>query len=166
MPSFTTIPNASLLVDKPWTSALALAVRDNTIAIAEADPTVPLALLPTVYLGAINTASGTSATLAGLDLTPFKALRLVWNNVVVATTTTPGGISCAGYVDSFGTFSSNQITGIATYDLATGVFHGGLTTEGVLVGQFAISTATTSINAATTGGGLFAGGDIRVYGLK
>lgn len=38
---WTTVPNAALLIDKPWTSALAFAVRDNPIAIAAGDPGAP-----------------------------------------------------------------------------------------------------------------------------
>jgi len=41
MPSFTTILNSVLLIDKPWTSALSIAIRDNPIAIAEGAASAP-----------------------------------------------------------------------------------------------------------------------------
>jgi hypothetical protein len=41
MTTFTTIGTGSLAVGKPLTSALAIALRDNPIAIAEGDATAP-----------------------------------------------------------------------------------------------------------------------------
>jgi hypothetical protein len=42
MTTFTTISTGSLAVDKPVTSSLAIALRDNPIAIAEAAPSAPI----------------------------------------------------------------------------------------------------------------------------
>lgn len=39
--AWTNIPNAALLIDKPWTSSLALAVRDNPISIAAGNTGAP-----------------------------------------------------------------------------------------------------------------------------
>ena len=39
--AWTTIPNSALLLDKPWSSALAIAVRDNPIEIAKGSDGAP-----------------------------------------------------------------------------------------------------------------------------
>jgi hypothetical protein len=39
--AWTNIPNAALLIDKPWSSPLAMGMRDNPIAIAEGAPGAP-----------------------------------------------------------------------------------------------------------------------------
>lgn len=86
MTTYTTISTGSLAVGKPLTSTLAIALRDNPIAIAEGDasaPRIAYAALDTWYAtaGAVGTycfAVGTAdaafgASVAGSTLTPTSA---------------------------------------------------------------------------------------------
>lgn len=86
MTTYTTISSGSLAVGKPLTSTIAIALRDNPLAIAEGDasaPKIQFAALDAWYItaGAVGTycfAVGTvdkafGTTVAGSTLTPTSA---------------------------------------------------------------------------------------------
>ena len=147
-------------------------LRDNPIAIAEGDASVPLGLLPSVLLGTLTTTSGTTQTLSGLVLTPYKFIRAVVNGVKVSSDATnrlridskiiskPIGNLLAGFY------------GVIDLDLATGVVASSIGTpvagdDGGANGDVTSYTnATTSISFTYAGGAAFAGGSIRIYGVK
>lgn len=178
MTTNTPIPNSAIDQDSPGTQELFTLLRDNPISMAEADSTVPLNLLPTVYLGSISTASGTSQTLSGLVLTPFRTLIFV-PSVVLSTGGTPQAITLlvAGCTIFAQTQTNPTLRGWGTVDLAGGI---GSSTIAPGLGAapasaqgqgYAIRTsltaASTSISAGCTGTSTsFNGGDVRVYGVK
>jgi len=166
MATYNVIADAALDPDAPLTSEIAYRWRDNPIAIAEADASVPLSLLPTVLLGAINTTSGTTATFSGLVLTPYKFLRITLNGVSFSTAAT---LQLAGQdiVNSALAISANLIYGTITIDLNNGVAVNSYFETTANSGTRAILSGYT--NASTTilfSGGDFDAGSIRVYGVK
>ena len=132
MTTFTTIGTGSLAVGKPLTSALAIALRDNPIAIAEGDPTAPRiewAALGAWYdtAGGIGTYCFARATvdkafgdnIAGSALFPTSAVYGVGSGTKGAGAFTSGA-ALSGSWRCMGTFDlSMSTTGTATYDGAT-----------------------------------------------
>lgn len=93
MTTYTAIPTASLAVDKPGTSPLVLALRDNPAAIAEGDPSAPVnrsgwhpydkvtngdAFVGTIYSFAVD---GTVATLTTPDFEDGYEYQIQFENV-------------------------------------------------------------------------------------
>jgi len=165
--TYNTIADAALDPDAPLTSELAYRWRDNPIAVAEADPSVPLNLLPSVRLGTITTTSGTTQTLSGLDLTPYKFLLCTVNGVSTAASGVNlrfGGVSVAeGIATSadlwFGSVLLDLSNGVATAIVSSGILPpvgGGIT---------GYSTASTSISFSLLSSS-FDAGTIRIWGLK
>ena len=132
MTTFTTIGTGSLAVGKPLTSALAIALRDNPIAIAEGDATAPklqFAALDAWYVtaGAVGTycfAKGTvdkafGDNIAGSALFPTSAVSGVSGGTKGAGAFTSGA-ALSGSWRCMGTFDLSMSTaGTATYDGAT-----------------------------------------------
>lgn len=120
----------------------------------------------TVLLGSIATTSGTSRSLAGLNLTPYKFLRLAFNGVsgTAGIELFIDGIKASGGSGSAGAL----LYGFADIDLATGVMSAAIGTPGnnfsVYAGLTSYTTVTTSI--AVSGTVAFDAGSIRVYGMK
>lgn len=167
MATYVTITDSQLDPDAPITSQLAYQWRDNPIAIAQADTTVALSLLPTVLLGTLTTTSGSTQTLSGLVLTPYRFLRFTVDGV--SFTTTSGlyiasvavgrqiGATLTTVTDSWsGSIILDLSNGIATSILASGAPQYYAASSGY-------SAATTSISFT---GGTFDAGSIRVYGEK
>lgn len=158
------VSDTAIAFQKPITLQQGRALRDNPLAVFEGDASAPLSLLPTVHLGTI-TGNGSAQTLTGLDLTPFKGLRIVWNGV--ATSIGFGAVTIA----QVGVNSSSPTPrrGIITYDLQSGIFSGvvagstdvGAATTYSVAGLTTITTATTSISATA-----FSTGSASIYGLK
>jgi hypothetical protein len=178
MTAFTTLSNDLVGVGaKPFATTVQ-ALRDNPVAIGEADSSVPLNLLPTVYLGAISTTSGTSQSITGLVLTPYRQLLCVFAPVSLTTVGTPAlTLSLAGCQVHSATLSNPSFRGSALFDLDNG--NGSSITANVTlaapssaVGQSYglrsnISNASTSIAIACTGTSTtFGGGSLRIYGVK
>jgi hypothetical protein len=178
MTSYTAIPNGDIDQDSPITQPLMTALRDNPIAIAEGDASVPASLFPTVLLGTITTTSGTTQTLSGLDLTPYRFIIAVINGVsgsVNSFTITIGGADIGATTPQ----NSSQ-TGMAFFDLGIGVAFsvtgritdtslGGTTGDdgsGSRGNTHTITTASTSISVVLSGGTAFDAGSIRIYGVK
>jgi hypothetical protein len=177
MTSYVAIPNGDIDQDSPITQPLMTALRDNPIAIAEGDASVPLGLFPTVLLGTITTTSGTTQTLSGLDLTPYRFIIAVINGVSASPSFSIaiGGADIGALTPSGG----NQ-TGMAFFDLGIGVVFsvtgritdtsiGGITGDdgsGSRGNTHTITTASTSISVVLTVGTAFDAGSVRIYGVK
>ena len=170
MTTYTTITNALVAVGaKPFATTIQ-ALRDNPIAIGEADSTVPAGLLPTVHLGTLTTTSGTTQTLSGLVLTPYKALMVVVS--AVSTNAAASVLLLNGNTFAVLTSGSagNTGSGGGFIDLASGVFWSSSSSSGggtqASGGASGLSNASTSITFTQTGGGVFDAGSIRIYGVK
>lgn len=128
----------------------------------------------TTTLGTLNTTSGTSVTLSGLDLTNYSRLHAYFE-----------GVSSTGSSSTSLLLNSNSIavvtvldsadaaTGGVSIDLGTGVFFasstnyrsgGGTSTNGY-GGQSGLSTASTSITF-TISANNFDAGSITIYGVS
>jgi hypothetical protein len=142
------------------------ALVTNPIAIGEADSTVPLNLLPTVFLGSANTPSGTSVTLSGLSLAPYKTLKVFLNGVSAFRSGSGfnfliGGVAYATVLGSNASYS-----GMIEIDLFNGVF-GTALADGAQGGISAsLTNAATSLTISVDSPATFNGGSFRVYGCK
>lgn len=178
MTSYIAITNAETDPEAPLTSELAKKWRDNPLAIAEADASAPVSLLPTVLLGTITTTSGTTQTLSDLVLTPYKLLRLVISSVSGSTTATSLALqaSNASISSNLGANAAQVWRGIVEVDLSSGVYSANvaLTTSSANTsgasspygGTCGITNATTSVSILAQGGGSFDAGSVLVYGVK
>jgi hypothetical protein len=171
MTVYTTISNALVAVGaKPFATTIQ-ALRDNPLAIGEADSSVALNLLPTVLLGTITTTSGSSQSLSSLVLTPYRFLKLVF--VGVSTLSAPTILFAAGQqVFAIGA-SGDTVRGIMEIDLSNGVFSSNLVNAAVnssaIASPYAGDTATTNASTSVTvslSGGSFDAGSVLVYGVK
>jgi len=166
MTTYTAISNTLVAVGaKPFASTIQ-ALRDNPIAIGEADSSVPADLLPTVHLGTINTTSGSTQTITGLSLAPYKFLFAVFNGVTHNQPTFTRTISFAG-VQVSNTVGSAQ-NGLIQIDLNTGRGSSVISTvssTSALGADFSVTDATTSISVSTTSA-VFSAGSVRLYGAK
>lgn len=176
MTAYIAITDPETDPEAPLTSELAKKWRDNPIAIAECDASVPSTLRPTVLLGTLATTSGTTQTLSGLTLTPYKFLVVSFD--LTYSTGSSGSVLLQGRTLHSGgsTFTNVSVKGIFNIDLfrgfgqsqflanpATGTALSGITTSFSPV----INNSTTSISVTTAGSGatLF-GGDVMFYGVK
>lgn len=127
-------------------------------------------------LGTINTTSGASQSISGLDLTSYKQLILVFNNVSHADGVTSRfyllGTSTADDVQISGTFSAsagNSAYGFSFVDLAAGVSSNIIGTDSGSTNPYsavtAITTASTSVSVAVSANS-FDSGSVRVYGVR
>lgn len=169
------VTDGVIAYQKPITLQQGRALRDNPIAIGEAAPSVPANLLPSVLLGTLTTTSGTTQTLSGLVLTPYRFLRITLNNVSFTATgvslrmsgsgkeiTNALGVAPQGF---YGTVIVDLATGIATSIVAE--LNAGSSAAGaVRIMASGYSTATTAITFDGSGGATFDAGSILVYGEK
>lgn len=173
MTTYTSISGALVAVGaKPFATTIQ-ALRDNPLAIAEADASVAASLLPTVLLGTLATTSGTSVTLSSLVLTPFKFLKVVFRGVGTsdaASNLRIAGDECSAPLGNAG----NRFYGIAEIDLSDGTWAamigvnisaGGSGLGTMYGGNSGYTTATTSV-VFSIDVGTFDAGDILVYGCK
>lgn len=178
MTTYTSISNALVAVGaKPFATTIQ-ALRDNTLAIAEADASVPANMLPTVLLGTITTTSGTTQTLSGLVLTPYKFLRVVVASVSGSTTATYLSIQTANAVVSanLGANAAQVWRGIVDINLSTSAYSANIAvttsssntsgTSTAYGGTCGITNATTSVSILAQGGGSFDAGSVLIYGMK
>lgn len=171
MTTYTTISGALVAVGaKPFATTIQ-ALRDNPIAIGEADASVPASLLPTVLLGTITTTSGTSQTLSSLVLTPYKYLRLIVKGV--SSNTTAANLGVTGLTTAISSaLSSVSATwhGIIDVDLGGGVYSASIqmSTDASVTGKAGASTLTTATTSVTVSisAGAFDAGSVLVYGCK
>lgn len=144
-------------------------MRDNPIAIGEADSTVPLNLLPTVKLGTLTTTSGSTQSLTSLDLSPYRFIAAVWN-----------GVSHNGASNRSFLFQSQGVTptvdgstpqyGLVIVDVERGQGFAAIGSQNSSTNQ--VTTLDTSITSATTAisasvnADSFDAGTIEIYGMK
>lgn len=173
MTTYTSISNALVAVGaKPFATTIQ-ALRDNTLAIAEADASVAASLLPTVLLGTLATTSGTSVTLSSLVLTPYKFLKVVFRAVGTsdaASNLQIAGDECSAPLGNAG----NRFHGTAEIDLSDGTWSAAIGVNAGATGSASgtcyggnsgYTTATTSVTFAIDVGS-FDAGSILVYGCK
>ena len=178
MTTYITINNSEIDPDSPITSELMTKLRDNPIAMAENDSSVPVGVkIGHVLLGTLTTTSGATQTLSGLTLTPYTFIVAVLKNVSFAGSGSLFLNSGAGVVSLTSTVSapSAGLYGIMWLNLATGVFVSSTSSYGtaprgdlgeIYAGnQDTITTASTSITFATSSTA-FDAGTISVYGVK
>lgn len=167
MTSYTDLPNLTLTQNKAIVQAVMRALRDNAIAIGEADSSVPAGLLPTVHLGTLTTTSGSTQTLSSLVLTPYKFLIFALNGV---STTSSGAldIGAANGITAAAASGAESISGLVWIDLATGIATGITAVTGsagsVKVGASGYTNATTAVSISTSA--VFDAGSVRIYGAK
>lgn len=163
MTTYTTITNALVAVGaKPFATTIQ-ALRDNPIAIGEADSTVPAGLLPTVLLGTLTTTSGTTQTLSSLTLTPYKFLMATINGVSSSAISTANytfaGAAIGSTPNNAGTLRETVI-----FDLFNGIGFYVLGASATMT-TFSITNASTSISISVDTG-TFDAGSVRIYGVK
>lgn len=136
-------------------------------AIDALAPEAP-AVVATTLLGTITTTSGTSQTLSGLDLTPYKTVKMFWNGVSHSYSGDPPANEAAFTLQS-GAISiavgpSASVYFMIEIDLGTGLAISYGPNAGLhrLTGY---STSTTSITVGVSAGS-FDAGSIRVYGVR
>ena len=127
-------------------------------------------------LGTLTTTSGTAQTLSGLTLTNYKFLQITIQNVsftnAASLTKEPNGILITRDTG----LAAYSLWGIILVDLSTGTFSTAVSpntlTSGEISGSGTVtagkvnwSTATTSLQFGTDGGGSFDSGTIKVYGV-
>lgn len=180
MTTYTNITNALVAVGaKPFATTIQ-ALRDNPIAIAEGDATVPQSLRNTQLLGTLTTTSGSTQTLSGLVLTPFRSLWISVQGVshtsgvgavlrfssplLNITNSLSASSTRTGYIQidltSGGSFLSNLAVSSSTSEVITSQAN-----VDVFVGRTGYTTATTSIGF-TLSAGTFDAGAIDFYGVK
>ena len=124
-----------------------------------------------VLLGTLTTTSGSSHVLSGLTLTPYKELRIAFDDV----TPDSGDVRLDINGTNLGTTSTDSaVWGYAIIDLTYG--HGlvanrkqrsGLDKSGVeFVNSTGISPATTSLTFDWSSFRTFTNGEIKVYGVR
>jgi hypothetical protein len=154
--------------------AQAEAGTDNTtvmtpLRVAQAVAVLSPAYVDTVLLGTLTTTSGSTQTLSGLVLTPYKFIFMTFNVVSMSGSTyfRVGGASGPASVTTAS--ASATLSGHCNIDLQNGV--GSIST--------AESGASTKFDAALTGftnastsvsitvnTGTFDAGSVRIYGVK
>jgi hypothetical protein len=162
MTTYTAIANGEIDAESPITDLLLGRLRDNPIAIAEDDPTVPLsARTGHVLLGTLNTNSGTTHTLSGLNLTRYKLLFIVVSGVTTSASAqlTVGGANAGTVIPSIFSLMHLDLTGSGKFQQTRSG------TNANAIDDHTMTTASTSISAVVSGAN-FTGGAIRIYGVK
>ncbi len=142
---------ASIAEAQAGTNATKLMTPDTTEEALRA--------LNTVFLGTINTTSGTTQTLSGLDLTPYKQVIAQWYNV---SGTSPG----AGTVTAGGA-AIGQTSVVGNFDLSSGSQTYDLTGSGRTLSGLThtLTTASTSFSVSISPTN-FDAGTFRIYGVR
>ena len=172
MATYTTILDTQLDPDAPLTSLLMYQLRDNALAIAESDTTVPAAYqIGHRLLGTLTTTSGTTVTLSGLVLTPYRFLKCVINGVGVGASSS--NVAIGGATVCSLPLSSDRAWGVAEIDLFNGTgfsaFSLNNSNPSGLTGnanslRTTLTTASTSVSVSSANA--FGAGSIRVYGVQ
>ncbi len=166
MTTYRAIAGTETQPEGPVTAALMTALALNPLAIGEAASGVPSSALPTVLLGTLTTTTGSTRTLSGLNLTPYKFLILTVDSV--SGTSSGAAIS----IDSVNiganlTSASDAWMGSAILDLSNGIVTANLFSGAAafFAGITSYSTASTSISFSLNAG-TFDAGSIRFWGCK
>lgn len=150
--------------------AQAEAGTDNTTLMTPLRAAQAISALSMTFLGTITTTSGTSQSLSGLTLTPYKFLICSFNGVSLSST---GDINitatAAGRLVASLASSTATINGLVTIDLATGGFTA-VTSDSASTGSRLATSGASGLTTASTSvtflGASFDAGSIRVYGVR
>lgn len=172
MATYVPILDTQLDPDAPLTSTLMYQMRDNLIAIAESDTTVPADYqIGHRLLGTLTTTSGSTVTLSGLVLTPYRFLKCVFNGTGSNSNSTSHQIGGAVVVSL--PLSSDRAWGVVEIDLFNGTGFSVMSINnanpngvgGAVFGlRTSLTTASTSVSAVSSA--VFGAGSIRVYGVQ
>jgi hypothetical protein len=173
MSTYVPILDTQLDPDAPLTSQLMYQLRDNLLAVAESDTTVPAAYqIGHRLLGTMPTTSGTTVTLSGLVLTPYRFLRATFNGVSYSGAGNPNiffaGATVVTTVSNGDTFYGNVMIDLSNgigYSSAANVttIPGNAVYSGLAI-RTSLSTASTSVSVSCANA--FDAGSIRVYGVQ
>jgi hypothetical protein len=141
--AWTDILNAVLLLDKPWTSALAIAFRDNMVAITEGAPGAPKVTGPAVALLGARFSTSSNVIVADLDRVKHISIRLsavsgASGSVAVDFSNNNGG-SFGADIPLYGAVGAHVFNGELVVDLETGQY--------IVLGAV---NGSTGVNAAGT----------------
>jgi hypothetical protein len=178
MTSYVTINNSEIDPDSPITADLMTKLRDNPIAVFTDDASVPADLkLGLKLLGTLTTTSGSSQTLSGLTLTPYKFI-LVRTYAVSLTSATSitiqGGTGSQVICSEDLANTGSGLYGDINIELATSLAIL-VSTQASAAPNFAVTTTRTTLTSVTSAvtsitfrpsAGTFDAGTIRVYGVK
>lgn len=119
-------------------------------------------------IGTVNTSSGTTQTLSGLDLSSYKALLVCINGVswgasdVLTMNTTQLGVTTGGAANARAGFAFIDLSGGWATAVSANVGSAGT----VSVNTHTMTTATTSLSFSSVGASTFDAGSIRVLGIR
>jgi hypothetical protein len=173
MATYVPILDTQLDPDAPLTSSLMYQMRDNTLAMAEGDTSVPLAAqLGHRVLGTLVTTSGTTVTLSSLDLTKFRFIKFVFNGVSYSGAGNPnvtiGGAAVYSSVGSgdtaYGNVEIDLVNGIGFSVISSVTVNPGNADATSKAVRTSIVNASTSVSVACANA--FDAGSIRVYGVQ
>lgn len=150
--------------------AQAEAGTDNTTLMTPLRAAQAISALSTTFLGTISTSSGTSQTLSGLTLTPYKFVLAVLNGLSTTSTSTHYITSAIAGREIGVTAAAQGLVGSVLIELASGVYTSTTfqtNTAGYpYAGGSGVSTASTSITFVVGGASPYDAGFIRVYGVR
>ena len=150
--------------------AQAEAGTDNTTLMTPLRAAQAISALSTTFLGTITTTSGTSQSLSGLTLTPYKFVLAVLNGLSTTSTSTHYITSAVAGREIGATAAANNLFGSVLIELASGVYITTTFQTGTAgysySGASGVSTASTSITFAVGGASPYDAGSIRVYGVR
>jgi hypothetical protein len=171
MATYTAIANGEIDAESPITDLLLGRLRDNPIAIAENDATVPASLRSYTLLATLATTSGTAWTASGLNFAGFNYLIIYVDGLSVTLgVNEPIRLNAGSGLFSFCTTASTTVTSVwlvRMVHLDSGMFiHEGLPGDGATNNRSTgIGRATTSITFDASGRTGDAG-SIKLYGVK
>ena len=119
-----------------------------------------------VLLGTVNTTSGSTQTLSGLNLTGYKQVQAWINGVDPSTTATSATITVGGMLLLPSGLTTNLVVnGYMLFDLGIGRGYAvNSLTDGQVASTHTLTTSSTSISVSTTQ--TFAAGSVTFYGVK
>lgn len=173
MTTYVTIPDGDVDLDSPLNQPLLTALRDNPIALAEGDASVPATLRARVLLGTLVTTSGATQTLAGLVLAPYEFLHIVASSVA-GSATAQLTIDAKAMGDA-SSATAEVFRGTCDLDLTSGIAVTLIDAELPATVSSTINSPrivhTTYRNTTTSlvfgvSAGAFTAGSIRIYGVK
>jgi hypothetical protein len=171
MATYTAIANGEIDAESPITDLLLGRLRDNPIAIAESDASVPITLRPYALLATLATTSGTSWTASGLNLTGFNFLLIFVDGFSIAAfASEPMTLNAGSGAFTYATTAASAANGlfrVRMVHLDSGVFVEAAAGEGTTnPSNTGITRATTSITFSTSSARTGDAGSIKLYGVK
>ena len=155
------------------TSANNVVQLDSSAKLPAVDGSQLTGLATSTLLGTLSTTSGSSVSLNSLDLSSYKFLKIICNNVAGQSY---HSLRIQSIIASMITDQGSSIWGIYTICLSNGVYSSSLSTSisttgtssavgEAWAGNLGIINSTTSITFSMNSGN-FTAGTILVYGIK